>query len=66
MAIAISPILFLAINDRYGHIYTISFDNCIKFLIEHTAETKLGSYNKYDSYPAIHPATVWIVVVLVT
>ena len=26
----ISPILFLAINDRYGHIYTIAFDNCIK------------------------------------
>ena len=26
----ISPISFLAINDRYGHIYTIAFDNCIK------------------------------------
>lgn len=25
-----SPILFLAINDRYGHIYSIAFDNCIK------------------------------------
>ena len=45
-----SPILFLAINDRYGHIYSIAFDNCIKVntLIERTLEIKFNTLKVWD------------------